>query len=134
MDRVNAIMDNDTLRFLLITVANGDVCSDIFWHSNLEFFVGCNDLFYWGVADAEPIETAADVRELDRALADCESAAGQNCDGPQLYCARRRKMRPQGACYSSISQEAWPLFDACGPVRETGLGNPSPQPEPEREP
>lgn len=41
-----------------------------------------------------------------------------------LFCARVRGERPQGACYSRYPQELWPLFDAVGPERETGLGNP----------
>lgn len=46
----------------------------------------------------------------------------------ELFAARMRKMRPQGASYSLYPPSIWPLFDACGSVRETGLGNPQPQP------
>ena len=42
---------------------------------------------------------------------------------PYLYCARVEKMRPQGACYP-IYTNFWPLFDACGPVREINEENP----------
>jgi len=41
-----------------------------------------------------------------------------------LYCARKRKMRPQGAMYEYLNKENWPLFDECGPVREKSLSNP----------
>jgi len=42
-----------------------------------------------------------------------------------LFAARVRKMRPQGAAYKVRYDESiWPLFDACGPVREVGFGNP----------
>lgn len=41
-----------------------------------------------------------------------------------LYAARVREMRPQGACYSRYPEEAWPLFHAAGPEREVGHGNP----------
>lgn len=34
-----------------------------------------------------------------------------------------RKERPQGACYPS-NKDLWPLFDACGPEKPTGFGNP----------
>jgi hypothetical protein len=50
-----------------------------------------------------------------------------NC-GDLFWCARVRGMRPQGACYKSIPEAFWPLFDACGPAREADLGNPSKQP------
>lgn len=41
-----------------------------------------------------------------------------------LFACRSRKMRPQGACYPDDHPELWPLFDACGPEREVGMGNP----------
>lgn len=42
----------------------------------------------------------------------------------ELFAARVRGMRPQGACYKGYPKDLWPLFDACGPERETGMGNP----------
>jgi hypothetical protein len=42
----------------------------------------------------------------------------------ELFAARVRGVRPQGASYSLYPRATWPLFDACGPKRETGLGNP----------
>lgn len=42
----------------------------------------------------------------------------------ELFAARVREMRPQGACYKGYPKDLWPLFDACGPERETGMGNP----------
>ena len=42
-----------------------------------------------------------------------------------LFAARVRQMRPQGAAYKVRYDESiWPLFDECGPVREVGFGNP----------
>lgn len=41
-----------------------------------------------------------------------------------LYSCRIEGMRPQGAVYRHNKKELWPLFDACGPEREVGLGNP----------
>ncbi|UDL15984.1 hypothetical protein QEH42_gp234 [Microbacterium phage Pumpernickel] len=43
---------------------------------------------------------------------------------PLLFAAKSRKMRPQGAYYKSIPENIWHLFDACGPEREVGMGNP----------
>lgn len=42
-----------------------------------------------------------------------------------LFCARVRGERPQGAAYKvRYPEELWPLFDAAGPEREVGFGNP----------
>lgn len=41
-----------------------------------------------------------------------------------LFAARVRKLRPQGACYTRYPKRLWHLFDEAGPVRETGIGNP----------
>ena len=30
--------------------------------------------------------------------------------------------------YETIDKTLWPLFDACGPVRTVGFGNPEPHP------
>ena len=83
----------------------------------------CNDLFYWAVADAEHI-TEETLQDFNKAIDDC---AGNKDLGAWLYCSRIRKMRPQGAAYSYIPEELWPLFDACGPERPTdssAFGNP----------
>jgi hypothetical protein len=48
--------------------------------------------------------------------------------GCDLFVCRERKMRPQGAVYPE-DRRFWPLFDACGPEREVGLGNPHASPE-----
>jgi hypothetical protein len=44
--------------------------------------------------------------------------------GAELFCARVRKMRPQGAWYAYCPEAEWPLFDACGPERGVDAGNP----------
>lgn len=95
----------------------------------VRFFVNCNDLFDWGCADCEPL-TPENFPELERAVADCQViSAGANgsmamLNAASLFCCRRRGERPQGACYKSIDSLAWHLFDACGPLRAVGLGNP----------
>ncbi len=101
----------------------------------------CSDIFFWGSADSEEVttetwplleQTVADVKVLyDRWKpqrggedhgGDAFRLAGPLC---WLYAARVRKQRPQGASYSYFPRDLWPLFDACGPDRATGLGNPS---------
>lgn len=89
-------------------------------------FILCSDLFYWGVADLEDI-TPDNVGELKQAHDDLGAINPDEFWGyyaGDLFCARIREMRPQGAAYSSYSKDIWPLFDACGPEREAGYGNP----------
>jgi hypothetical protein len=47
----------------------------------------------------------------------------------ELYAARIRKMRPQGAAYPERAATQ-ALFDACGPERAIGFGNPRRPPDP----
>jgi len=85
------------------------------------FAVNCNDVFWWGCADAEDL-TLESLPVLVQAFED----AGD--DGLVLYCARMRKMRPQGAMYKHIGKDHWALFDACGPIREVDILNPHKHP------
>lgn len=108
---------------------------DLFWENKdslhwrvdgeyapVSFFVMCNDFFDWACADVEAI-TPDNLPVLEQALKDCKALDNEEW-GAELFCARVREMRPQGAFYKSIPEELWPLFDACGPVRQTGFGNP----------
>lgn len=94
------------------------------------FFATCSDCFVWGSADAEDI-TPENVDILAQAVADCRRAdpVYGTIYAAELFAARMRKMRPQGASYDDRNKFMWPLYDACGPKRETGLGNPTPHPE-----
>lgn len=85
-------------------------------------YVDCSDVFWWGSTDAQEFDenTCADLET-------CFAVCGNDyLVGTSLYCARVRKMRPQGAYYHYIPQQYWELFNACGPERELGLGNPFP--------
>lgn len=110
-----------TLRLLVLT-AKHDIRDSLMWNSDLEFAIDCSDVFAWACADAEDITSDQDIDALAQAVQD----AGD--DGPLLYCARRRHMRPQGAMYDHLKPANWSHFDACGPVRETGVGNPTARP------
>lgn len=94
--------------------------ADIVFEADDEFFVNCSDEFFWGCADSEDI-TEADLPMFNEAVVEC---AGNLNTASSLYCCRKRKERPQGALYTYIDGELWPLFDACGPEREVGFGNP----------
>lgn len=95
--------------------------------------VNCNDFFFWGTSDAEDLPEEK-IPELEQAIKDCEdvvleviSGRELNADdfGPLLYCARQRRMRPQGAAYSQVlPEQVHYLFDACGPAREVDFVNP----------
>lgn len=96
----------------------------------------CSDCFAWGGADAEEITpatfdlfkaTVEECEKLDEAHESGQKLAVSFAD--ELFAARVRRMRPQGASYELYPPVLWPLFDACGPKRETGIGNPRPQPE-----
>jgi hypothetical protein len=89
-------------------------------YKNDGYYIMCNDVFFWGAADLEEI-TEEFLPVFDRAVEDC---GGEIEFGALLYCARQRRMRPQGALYSFIPKDKWELFNACGPEREVGFGNP----------
>lgn len=91
----------------------------------LEFYVNVNDVFAWGCADVERIELPSDLQGLAQAKQD---ALPEAYGWPTLWAARKRGQRPQGAVYKHLPESIWPLLDACGPERETGLGNPRPRP------
>lgn len=111
----------------LLKATSFDLCDMIWWRTDTEyapvtFLVNCNDCFYWGSADAEEI-TSDNLAILEAAIADCKALSAAHYAG-DLFAARVRKMRPQGACYNHYPKELWPLFDECGPQREIGFGNP----------
>jgi hypothetical protein len=106
----------------VLTATAFDGCGDIFWRVDEEYapitiFVNCNDLFFWGCADAEQI-TTENLEVLEQSYKDDER------NGGLLFCCRVRGERPQGAYYKHIKKEKRHLYDACGPEKETGFGNP----------
>ncbi len=110
-------MDSEFVSSLLKIIANHDFHDDLFWTEELKFYVNCNDLFHWGRSDLEPV-LKEDLELLEKSLND------DCCTGSWLYCCRKRRMRPQGACYKHIEMSKWSLFNNCGPERELDLGNP----------
>lgn len=116
-------MTDEGIKKLLILMAENDCQEDIWWNERLDFFINCNDVFAWGCSDSEDV-TEPDIPALEKAL---EDAGG--IWGPLLYCARKCGMRPQGAFMEKIPPGVRPLFDAAGPPREVGLGNPHPHPD-----
>lgn len=113
-----------------------DIHEQIYWSINKEgeikaFFI-CNDIFYWATADGVDIEIK-DIpgikkifKEFDGEIDEFDKT-GERFMAILLWCARKRKMRPQGAYYKHIPNNLHPLFDACGPERTIDIWNPKDQ-------
>lgn len=110
-------MDNIFIRKILLLAAKYEIHEELYWDEDLCFFIICNDLFFWATADCEKVDKNT-IAELEQALID------SNIWGSLLYCARQRKMRPQGVYYKHIDKEFWHLFDDCGPKRKISTRNP----------
>lgn len=93
----------------------------------ISFTITCNDVFWWGCSDCEKI-TPENIHLLEKSLDDCKKISRITVlYGTDLFVARVRKMRPQGAAYRNNLpdyKKLWLLYDSCGPERELGLGNP----------
>ena len=86
----------------------------------LEVSFNCSDLFVWGCSDGEAI-TYADFDLLKQTVSEVDQVDRFKV-ATDLYCARRRKVRPHGAAYSGYPEKYWPLFNACGEERIVGMG------------
>ena len=87
-----------------------------------------SDLFAWGYHGQIPIGPS-DLEGLEAAYEDLHKAAPGSgvIYAPHLFLCRKCGERPQGAAYPK-DPKVWSLFDACGPMREPGVGNPMPHP------
>jgi len=129
----------DDHRFLvrvleIFSMSHADAYGDVFWRvddSELTLYANVSDVFAWGGSDAEPI-TPQTLDALERAYTDLKAVEAEEFTA-ELYAARQRGMRPQGAAYPSQTHESWrrvsALYDACGPERAVGFGNPKPAPD-----
>lgn len=120
-----------------------DIYGSLFWHGKLDrIFINCSDLFFWGCADSEEI-TEENLPRLETLAEELEamgkvkyprthSVTGEVTYGDlpatiwieEIFCARERQMRPQGACYERWPQEIRDLCNAAGPPRDIDFGNP----------
>jgi hypothetical protein len=95
-----------------------------------QFGADVSDVFAWGGSDYEEI-TPDRLPVLAQAMADLRAIhRHDDMYTVDLYAARIRQMRPQGAAYPKERAATQALFDACGPARATGLGNPRRPPTP----
>ena len=117
----------------LFSLSHADTYGDLFWRvddGRVRLFANVSDVFAWGGSDCEDI-TPETLPALEQAYADLKAVGAEEFTA-ELYAARQRGMRPQGAAYPSDAHESWrkvsALYNACGPVRELGLGNPKAPP------
>lgn len=97
--------------------------------SNGHFFINCSDVFDWACAECEEI-SPENIDVLESCIADIRAVSPKHLyKAPVLFCCRVRSCRPQGAMYDYLPTELWSLFDACGPKREVGFGNPKEHPK-----
>jgi hypothetical protein len=109
-------------------VAKYDIQEGIFWHDDLTVFALCDDTFWWATSDCEKIGSKEDVKLFEESVIDCNRVSEAAFIGPQLYAARKRGSRPQGAAYPK-HPALIALFDMCGPKRELNLDNPKDTPQ-----
>jgi hypothetical protein len=122
-------MTNEEFIMEVLRLTSFDLCEAIWWRTDTEYapltiFVNCSDLFWWASVDSERL-TPENIDVFRRSIEDMREI-GEVHLGPLLFCARVRGMRPQGAYYEHFTRKAHELFNAAGPERETGLGNPKP--------
>lgn len=97
-------------------------CFEYHPDNGVVIFVNCGDVFWWGL-DTEQI-TPNNIEIFEQSFKDLPEG---NPD--LLFCARARKIRPQGALYKHFSPKEKELFNQAGPEREIDFGNPYDQNE-----
>ena len=117
----------------IFSLSHADSYGDLFWRvddGKILLYANVSDVFFWGGSDAEEI-TQEKLPELERAYDDLKAVEAEEFTA-ELYAARIRRMRPQGAAYPSDTHESWRrvagLYDACGPERVIDMGNPKKPP------
>lgn len=121
-----AVLADFTLEVLRLQDEYDCYGDPIYWathdqYAPITFFVNCNDLFWWATADAEKL-TPEDIPMLRQAILDVKATGVFTLDlenyelGCELWCARKRGMRPQQPAYPK-DERLQALFDACGPAR-----------------
>ncbi|MER7734128.1 hypothetical protein ABTX80_24875 [Streptomyces erythrochromogenes] len=120
--------DPEFLVEVLAIFAKADSHDQLYWRPDtdgLKLWANVNDVFAWGCADLEEI-TVEQLPVLRQAASDLLAAKEYGWIA-ELYTARIRGERPQGAAYPT-QPALQALFNACGPERPLGLGNPKPIP------
>lgn len=128
----------DQLKFVtrvmeIFSLSHADVYGDLFWRvddGQISLYANVSDIFFWGGYDVEQI-TWETLPELERAYLDLKAVEAEEFTS-ELYAARIRQMRPQGAAYPSDTHDSWrrvvEFYNACGPERAIDVGNPKKPP------
>ena len=93
-------------------------------YAPVTFWVNTSDVLFWGASDGEELN-AETLPVFKTCVEDCmaiDDVLG-GVEATMLFACRINKCRPQGASYPE-NRDLWSLFDACGPEREIGFGNP----------
>lgn len=109
---------DDALRVLAV-FEKADDYESLFWKvegSEIRLWAACNDWFFWATADGEEI-TPGDFPLLETTLDDLLRIGAAEYLS-ELYASRKRRMRPQSACYKDMPEAVKPLFDACSTPAE----------------
>lgn len=113
----------------IFSLSHADAYGDLFWRvddGEAKLYANVSDVFFWGGSDVEEI-TRETLPVLEQAYADLKEIESEEFTA-ELYAARVRKMRPQGAAYPSDAYTGWrkvsALYDLCGPERPRDMGNP----------
>lgn len=122
------------LHDLISSTQAADITSELLWYTRdgrINVAANVSDVFAWGGSDCEDI-TPENLPVFQQAIADLRAIHPfDQLYAPELFAARLRGMRPQGAAYPKERTATQALFNACGPARETGFGNPRRPPTPE---
>ena len=117
-----------------LMVIMGEADSDLeglipkYRNGKLRILIGCSDLFYWATADGE-VWLPEDVPLMWQCLDDLKAADKTygTCYLLELFCCRKRQMRPQHPYFRNYDREKCgyfedrlspavrALFDALGP-------------------
>lgn len=113
-------MSDEQIKRLLKVFAKYEQCDSLYWTEELIFYVNCGDLFAWACADAEEIQTDADIDLLEQCGKELEMAApiSGTVQMDTLYACRRRNMLPQPCVFAKLDDEIKPLFAGLGPSTE----------------
>jgi hypothetical protein len=128
----------DFIETILLIFDTAECRDELMWTGRwadgvIRFSAQCSDIFEWATADAEGIETEQDIDLLRQCLAELSEADQRHGRHylAELYAARKRHQRPQGAWFAP---ERWAhvsgadairqLFLDAGPERSIDLFNP----------
>lgn len=104
---------------ILAVFSKADDYETLYWKvegDEIRLWVNCSDWFFWATADMEEV-SPEDVPALEQALDDLLRIQAAEYLG-DLFVSRKRRLRPQKACYKDMPEAVKPLFNACCTAEE----------------